>query len=271
VSLDGTGSSDPDRDVLTYAWGTTCPSSVFNDATLASPVLTVDTPSLASPLVCSVALTVTDPGTLSDDDQASVTIRDTTPPTIFCPPNRTAECTGPTGATVAFPDPTASDICTASPVTACVPPSGSTFPIGTTSDTCTATDASSNSHDCSFDVKVVDTTPPVVTSVTANPNVLWPPNHKMVPIAVTAQATDVCSATVCSVTSVASNEPINGTGDGDTAPDWIITGPLAVRLRAERAGPGTGRVYTLTVTCSDAAGNSASAPVTVTVPHSSPH
>ena len=37
-------------------------------------------------------------------------------------------------------------------------------------------------------------------------------------------------------------------------------------LRAERSGIGNGRVYLLTVVCRDAAGNSSSAAVTVTVP-----
>jgi len=88
----------------------------------------------------------------------------------------------------------------------------------------------------------------------------------MVPVTVTAVATDVCSATVCRVTSISSNEPENGNGDGNTAPDWTIDGPLAVSLRAERSGGAGGRVYTLTIQCSDVAGNSATAPVTVTVP-----
>ena len=66
---------------------------------------------------------------------------------------------------------------------------------------------------------------------------------------------------------VSSNEPVNGTGDGDTAPDWVITGNLTVDLRAERSGTGSGRVYTITVRCTDASGNSSTKTVTVTVPH----
>lgn len=56
-------------------------------------------------------------------------------------------------------------------------------------------------------------------------------------------------------------------GGGDTPPDWVITGPLTVDLRAERSGKGSGRVYTITVECSDASGNTATKTVTVTVPH----
>jgi hypothetical protein len=114
---------------------------------------------------------------------------------------------------------------------------------------------------------VDDQQPPTIGTVTANPNTLWPPNHKMVPVTVVASVSDNCdSAPVCQITAVSSNEPVNG-GDGDTAPDWELTGDLTVDLRAERAGSGNGRVYTLTVECRDAAHNSASKAITVTVPH----
>jgi hypothetical protein len=65
---------------------------------------------------------------------------------------------------------------------------------------------------------------------------------------------------------VASNEPENGADDGNTAPDWLVLDAHRLQLRAERSGAGTGRVYTITVTCSDAAGNTSSSNVTVTVP-----
>jgi hypothetical protein len=41
-----------------------------------------------------------------------------------------------------------------------------------------------------------------------------------------------------------------------------------VRLRSERAGGGSGRVYTITVECVDVAGNVGSATTHVTVTHS---
>lgn len=41
-----------------------------------------------------------------------------------------------------------------------------------------------------------------------------------------------------------------------------------VRLRAERSGLGTGRVYTITLTCTDAANNVTVRNATVIVPHS---
>jgi hypothetical protein len=69
------------------------------------------------------------------------------------------------------------------------------------------------------------------------------------------------------VLSVGSNEPVNGTGDGDTAPDWEVVDATHVQLRAERSGTGLGRVYTIHVVATDAAGNTTVADVQVLVPH----
>lgn len=101
-----------------------------------------------------------------------------------------------------------------------------------------------------------DDTAPVIDSVQATPNRLWPPRHQMVDVSVSVEASDDSGETpACSLISVTSNQPDDSGGDGDTANDIEITGPLSVRLRAERAGSQV-RVYTLTVECRDAAGNS---------------
>jgi hypothetical protein len=116
----------------------------------------------------------------------------------------------------------------------------------------------------------LETSPPNISSVGATPNVLTPPNHKMVPVTLTVAVSDNCDAGVaqsCHIVSVTSNEPVSGNGEGDTAPDWEITGNLTLNLRAERAGGGTGRIYTMSVQCTDNAGNSANRSTTVTVPH----
>jgi hypothetical protein len=123
----------------------------------------------------------------------------------------------------------------------------------------------------SFDTVVItvqDTTPPDIAGLTAGPNVLWPPNHEMVGISVGVSVSDICDAApACKIVSVTSNEPEIGIGDGDTAPDWQITGDFTLNLRAERSGAGSGREYTINVECTDACGNVSTAPVYVTVPH----
>lgn len=102
-------------------------------------------------------------------------------------------------------------------------------------------------------------------------NRVWPPNHQMVKVATGISATDESGAATLTV-SVASNEPIDGTGDGDTSPDWNIVetanGTYDVFARAERAGTGTGRIYTITATATDACQNIATRTATVLVPKS---
>jgi hypothetical protein len=117
-------------------------------------------------------------------------------------------------------------------------------------------------------IEVVDTTPPEIRSAMPTPSELWAPNHKMVPVAVAVDVRDICDPSpTCRIVSVASNEPANGAGDGNTPVDWEITGALTLNLRAERSGKGDGRTYTITVECTDDSGNASSTEVRVTVPH----
>jgi uncharacterized repeat protein (TIGR01451 family) len=125
----------------------------------------------------------------------------------------------------------------------------------TTNDSATATTTVSNP-------------PPTITNATADPSLLWPPNHRMVNVTVSYDVTDNCPLPPNSCTlSVTSNEPVDGKGDGHTSPDWIVLDDHHVLLRAERAGNGNGRIYTITITCTDSGGNSSNEQVEVTVPH----
>jgi hypothetical protein len=73
------------------------------------------------------------------------------------------------------------------------------------------------------------------------------------------------------LTSITSNEPDNGLGDGDTPGDIqgadFGTADTSFKLRAERSGNLTGRVYTIVYTASDKSGNTSTATVRVLVPH----
>lgn len=267
IELDGSGSSDPHPGgVLAFMWSTDAPGSVFDDPTLEMPTLTLD--SVAPfPLTCSVNLAVTS----SESDYSNIcdttfTIDDTLPPDITAPADVTAECESPGGTAVDLGTPTVVEICDADvDITNDAP---ALFALGSTTVTWTATDDAGNDATTTQDVTVVDTTPPVIQSLTASPDVLWPPNHKMVSVVITAEVIDACDAVpLCRIVSVASDEPVNGLGDGDTEPDWIVTGDLTVDLRAERSGSGDGRAYTIDVECSDASGNEADTSTTVTVPH----
>jgi hypothetical protein len=110
--------------------------------------------------------------------------------------------------------------------------------------------------------------PPVCTTVTASPDTLWPPNHKFAVVTL-AGATDPDGDKVTiSITGVTQDEPLNGLGDGDTAPDAArVTGRTdQVQLRAERSGTGDGRVYRISFTVSDGK-DSCTGTVYVSVPH----
>jgi uncharacterized repeat protein (TIGR01451 family) len=198
----------------------------------------------------------------------NVTVIDTTPPVIACPANITTK-TSVQGGKVNFVV-TATDKCGGSPTVTSVPPSGSTFPIGTTTVTSTATDTAGNTSTCSFTVTVIDDSAPVITAVCANPDSLSPPNHKMVLVTVTVNATaNAVGKLTSSIIGVTSSEPQNGLGDGDESPDWQIIGPtspMQVYLRSERSRYGPGRTYTITVRCTDSSGNSCTATTTVFVP-----
>jgi uncharacterized protein len=106
---------------------------------------------------------------------------------------------------------------------------------------------------------------PTISNVSASPASLWPPNHKMRNVTVAYDVADNCGPSVCAL-GVSSDEPENGTGDGDTAPDFEVQDEHHVRLRAERAGMLDGRVYTIAITCTDSAGNAATETVAVEVP-----
>ena len=121
-------------------------------------------------------------------------------------------------------------------------------------------------------IEVIDTIAPTLAPV-PDKTILWPPNHNMVDIKILANASDNSGGSVSLSAAVSSNEPEDGLGDGDMAPDWtepVInqdTGEITLQLRAERSGSGDGRVYTITITATDDSGNSSTAAVKIIVPH----
>jgi 6-phosphogluconolactonase len=106
---------------------------------------------------------------------------------------------------------------------------------------------------------------PIIKDVSAAPDILWPPNHKFVDVTINYTVTDSCPSRC--VLTVTSNE-VSGSGNGNTSADWEVMDAHHVQLRAERAGSGTGRIYTVTITCTNDTNNVSSIEtVTVLVPH----
>lgn len=261
VQLDGSGSSDPNGDLLTFSW-----SGLFSGGVANGEMPTVSFGNLGN---FSVGLEVSD-GLLTAACSASVTIEDTTAPNIIAPANVTAECASPAGTAAALGTPVVSDICDASVAVSNDAPG--LFPLGTTDVEWLATDDSGNTASAIQQVTIEDTVPPDLT-VEVSPAAIWPPNHKLVTITATITVSDTCDANpTVRLVSITSNEADNGLGDGN-APNDIQgaefgTDDREFQVRAERSGTGEGRVYTVTYEAVDGSGNATQRQAFVTVPKS---
>jgi hypothetical protein len=107
-----------------------------------------------------------------------------------------------------------------------------------------------------------------ITAVSTVPATLWPPNHQLVDVSVNYELSAACGEPASCTLSVASNQPVN---NDHTFPDWVVLDAHHVELRAERSGAGTGRIYIITIGCTDAQGKSATQNTLVTVPHDQRH
>jgi hypothetical protein len=158
------------------------------------------------------------------------------------------------------------------------------FPLGATEATLTVTFTDPNSdpntptQTMASDTVLVtigDTTAPML-NVTPDPAQLWPPNHKFHDVHVDVETFDACDAAPAVVLlDIQSSEPDNGTGDGNTDGDIqgaeLGTDDRDFALRAERAGPGDGRVYTAVYQVTDLGGNQTQAEALIVVPHDMGH
>ncbi len=116
-------------------------------------------------------------------------------------------------------------------------------------------------------VGICEAIPPQL-DIQLSQTVLWPPNHKYVVVDALLTASDNADPDPeILLISVISNEPDNGLGDGDRPNDIVILSDTQFKLRAERSGAGTGRIYTITYQVTDDCGNSQIVEAYVTVPH----
>jgi hypothetical protein len=172
--------------------------------------------------------------------------------TISCPQNIVVKAdSGKVGTNVQFG--TASTTGDCGPVTY-TPASGSFFKIGSSSVIATTASGAR----CSFTVTVTDNESPLISPLTLSYQRLWPANGKTRDVALWYKTYDNVDSSSCTVT-VTSNEPGGGTGGAEVVNNHLV------RLKASRLPDGSPRVYTITVRCMDASGNTARRSKTISV------
>jgi hypothetical protein len=146
-------------------------------------------------------------------------------------------------------------------------------PLGSHTIALRVTDSIGETDTASAAIAVADTTPPVA-SLTADPAILFPPNHEMRQVKLVWQIADACDpAPAATLASVTSSEPDDAADDGDGHTTGDIqtpppgAAPEAIGLRAERSGAGGGRVYEMRAQVRDASGNASPVSTSVVVPH----
>jgi probable HAF family extracellular repeat protein len=252
VTLDGTSSSDPDGDALTFQWtegvvvlGTNSTLTVSFDAG-----------------THQVTLTVTDPCGQSSQTNVTVRVADTTAPTINGAPESVTISNRFGSVPNILPLIVATDNCTPADqlVLTQSPAAGTLLNGDQRAIVVTVADAAGNLTSLSIPLVFPDSAPPYIKRIMVNPSVIWPPNHKMVPVSVSVLALDnVDPAPVSKIISITANESVS-------RDEIQITGDLTAKLAASKNAEGHGRIYTITVQCKDASGNTSTCSVEVSVP-----
>lgn len=169
--------------------------------------------------------------------------------TFSCPANIVVKAdNGKEGAMVSFPAPAAE----LGAVTY-TPASGSFFRLGSHSVVASA----ANGQKCAFTVTVTDNESPTLSPLTLSKKLLWPETNKLKKVNVYYDASDN-GGTVKTDIAVTSNAT-------DGSKDWEIIDDHLVRLRTSRLPDGSVRIYTITVTATDDAGNKTTRSTTIAV------
>jgi probable HAF family extracellular repeat protein len=239
-----------------------------DNCTAAANLLVSQNPAVGTPVgrgQYSITVTVADASGNSTATSVSLSVVDTIAPVIVSAPSALtvaadANCEGAVPEVVSAI--LASDNCT--PANELVvtqnPAAGTLLPKGQYLITVTVSDASGNRTTRDIALTIADLTKPTITAISASPDVLSPPNNWLIPVTVSVTATDNCDpAPVSQIISITANDTV-------AAGDIQITGALTANLAASKNSNGTDRIYTITVRCTDASGNSSTATVTVTVP-----
>ncbi|MBK6997281.1 MAG: HYR domain-containing protein [Lewinellaceae bacterium] len=163
----------------------------------------------------------TDANGLTATCSFTVTVNDTQPPSLTCPPNAVYENDpGLCGATKTYPLPIALDNCSISgpPVLISGLASGSFFPVGTTTNTWRVADLSNTTATCSFTIKVNDVEKP---KITCKPDILRGNDFGYCQAKIQNLGQPVFSDN-CAISGLSNNAPITFPV-GSTTVLWIIS------------------------------------------------
>ena len=106
--------------------------------------------------------------------------------------------------------------------------------------------------------------PACTVSSSVATSTLWPANHNLINVGLSASTNGVCPA-INSVTVFSDEDDLQAGTVGDQSPDAKNIGLGTLRLRAERQDSGDGRVYLIVTRASDGTGNGNFSCNTVTV------
>lgn len=112
--------------------------------------------------------------------------------------------------------------------------------------------------------------PPDCSEAYANPDCLWPADHKFVDVSIIGVTDPDGDPVTITINAITSDEPTasdKGSGGEKHAPDASGIGTDTASVRAERSGTADGRVYVIHFTASDGQGGECEGSVTVNVPH----
>jgi hypothetical protein len=140
--------------------------------------------------------------------------------------------------------------------------SGTSFNKGVTTVQYAQTSNPANS--CSFTVTVEDREAPEISNLSVSPANIWPPDQKMQTVDVNYFSQDNCGIANI-ILSVASNELKERGGNPGLENDWSILNNHQVQLRATLGKNPKERVYTISVTATDEAGNQTTRSINISV------
>jgi hypothetical protein len=109
--------------------------------------------------------------------------------------------------------------------------------------------------------------PPDCSQATPSVSVIWPPNHKMVPVQINGITDPGGLQVTVSITGIMQDEPVDARDEGRSWVDGNGVGTPTAFVRAARSRHGTGRIYFISFTATDTSSQSCSGTVEVFVPH----